>query len=93
MTDVFENLATKGSGLRGSDWTEEQMQFGCVMAIGIAIVFILLVIGGVLMPDDTAPKDDSTDLLRMVAGVIGGGACLGVFVLLSLAFGYFVNRK
>jgi hypothetical protein len=29
----------------------------------------------------------------MVAGVIGGGACLGVFVLLSLAFGYFVNRK
>ena len=69
------------------------MQFGCVMAIGMAIVFVLLVIGGVFALIAEGPNDDLTDVLLAVARVFGGGACLGVFVLISLAFGYFVNRK
>jgi hypothetical protein len=90
MNDVFESLAP--SRKRGSNITDEQTVFGCVMGGGGAIVIALLAIAGLLYGFAEGFEKEQDNYFVTASWVLGGLACLGVFILLCLALGYFVNN-
>jgi hypothetical protein len=77
----------------GGNWTDEQLKFGCAIAGGMAIVIFLLLFAELIGYTADGEKNDFNGVLVVAASALRGGACLGILVLLSLAFGYFVNRK
>ncbi len=92
VTDVFEELAGRGSVPWTSRMSDDEMKLGCVMGVGIAIFVILLVIATGIAPPQDGPKTDLNDILGSVTGVLGGCACLIAFFLPFILLGYFVNR-
>ncbi len=90
--ELLESLASRGPERHLSSMTDEQMRFGCVMGVPATIVVIAIVIA--IIAGLASSKTDLEDPLREVAVVACGVVGIGVPVLLSLAFGYFiVNRK
>jgi len=95
LADVLEALAS-GSAIHGSNITNKQMEFGCIMGVGAMIVAITAAIAIIALVLSFQFKEgiDLRNDLEFVSKVAGSIVCLELGVVLSIAFGYYIsNRK